>query len=130
MHLPFDRFDSVDVAFDDAGAVGQGEAGSDGLEVLADGVGEDADGVRAAQLGLWIQARSRWPRRWRSMSVNSRARSQAEAISGQAFRTVSSWATSKGLSVSSDRMIHEVISRGLGVTARTGIATPFRMAAT
>jgi hypothetical protein len=44
--------DPVDVALDDAGAVGQGEAGGHGLEVLADGVGEDADGIRAAQLGL------------------------------------------------------------------------------
>ncbi|GHB71642.1 hypothetical protein GCM10010331_69470 [Streptomyces xanthochromogenes] len=40
------------MAFDDAGAVRQGEAGSDGLEILAYGVGEDADGIWASQLGL------------------------------------------------------------------------------
>jgi hypothetical protein len=32
--------------------VGQGEAGRDGVEVLAYGVGEDTDGVWATQPGL------------------------------------------------------------------------------
>ena len=35
VHLSFDHFYAVDVAFDDAGAVGQGEAGGDGGPVLA-----------------------------------------------------------------------------------------------
>lgn len=77
VHLPFDRFDSLDVVFDDAGSAGQAEAGSDGLEVLADGVGEDADGVRAAQLGLLDPVPEQAAAAMGSMSLNSRARSQA-----------------------------------------------------
>ena len=40
VHLSFDCFDPVDVAFGGAGTVGQGERGGDGGEVLADAGGE------------------------------------------------------------------------------------------
>src|SRR6266487_6327405 len=40
VHLSFDRFEPVDVAFGGAGAVGQGEPGGDGGHVLADPGGE------------------------------------------------------------------------------------------
>ena len=42
VHLAFDHLDPVDVAFDFAGAVGQGEAVGDGLLVGADPGGEGA----------------------------------------------------------------------------------------
>jgi hypothetical protein len=42
VHLPFDHLDPVDVALDDAGAVGQGEPVGDGLQVVADAGGEGA----------------------------------------------------------------------------------------
>jgi hypothetical protein len=37
---------------DNAGAAGQGEAGSNGIKVLAEGAGEGADRPRAAVFGL------------------------------------------------------------------------------
>ena len=40
VHLSFDHLDAVDVAFDGAGAVGQGEPGGDGGPVLAQSGGE------------------------------------------------------------------------------------------
>jgi hypothetical protein len=40
VHLPFDHFDAVDVAFDGAGAVGQGEARGDRGPVFAQSGGE------------------------------------------------------------------------------------------
>ena len=42
-HLAFDHLDLVDVALHGAGAVGQGEAGGDGLLVATDAVGEGAE---------------------------------------------------------------------------------------
>jgi hypothetical protein len=36
VHLPFDHFDPVDVPFDGAGAVGEGQPGGDGGPVFAD----------------------------------------------------------------------------------------------
>ncbi|MDT3446193.1 MULTISPECIES: hypothetical protein [unclassified Pseudofrankia] len=40
MHLLFDHFDAVDVAFDIAGAVGPGEVGEDGVVVVAQAASE------------------------------------------------------------------------------------------
>jgi NAD(P)H-hydrate repair Nnr-like enzyme with NAD(P)H-hydrate epimerase domain len=48
VHLSFDHLDFVDVAFHGGGAVGQGQAGGDGLLVAADAVGE------GVQVGLVV----------------------------------------------------------------------------
>jgi hypothetical protein len=40
VHLPFDRFDPVDVAFGGTGAVGQAQPGGDRGQVVADPGGE------------------------------------------------------------------------------------------
>jgi len=40
VHLSFDHLDAVDVAFDGAGTVGDGEPGGDGGPVFAESFGE------------------------------------------------------------------------------------------
>ncbi len=52
VHLSFDHLDAVDVAFDGAGAVGDGEPGGDGGPVLAESFGEAAQLADRAGLGL------------------------------------------------------------------------------
>jgi hypothetical protein len=42
LHLALDHLDAVDVAFDRAGTVGQGEVGGDGGQVTSDSFGEGA----------------------------------------------------------------------------------------
>ena len=53
VHLSFDRFDAVDVAFGGSGAVGQSQAGGDGVDVLADPGGE---GVQFGLAGVGFDA--------------------------------------------------------------------------
>jgi hypothetical protein len=52
VHLPFDHLDAAGVAFDGAGAPGEGETGGDGGPVLAQADGEAADFRNVAGLGL------------------------------------------------------------------------------
>ena len=52
VHLSFDHLDAVDVAFDGAGTVGDGEPGGDGGPVLAQSLGEAAQLADRAGLGL------------------------------------------------------------------------------
>src|SRR6185437_7492648 len=52
VHLSLDHLDAVDVAFDGAGAVGDGEPGGDGGPVLAESLAEAAQLADGAGLGL------------------------------------------------------------------------------
>lgn len=63
MPAPFEELDSAVVALDHAGAVGQGESGGDGIDVLAEEAGEGADRPQVAASACRIHSPSRWPRR-------------------------------------------------------------------
>ena len=52
VHLSFEHLDAVDVAFDGAGAVGDGEPGGDGAPVPAESLAETAQFADRAGLGL------------------------------------------------------------------------------
>jgi hypothetical protein len=52
VHLSLDHLDFVDVAFHGGRAIGQGQAGGDGLLVAADAAGEGAEPGQVAGLGL------------------------------------------------------------------------------
>src|ERR1700731_4877915 len=52
VHLSFEHLDAVDVAFDGAGAVGDGEPGGDGGPVAAESSGEAAQLADRVVLGL------------------------------------------------------------------------------
>ncbi|SFH06532.1 hypothetical protein SAMN02787118_14133 [Streptomyces mirabilis] len=92
-----EELDSADVALDHAGAVGQGESGGDGIDVLAEDADEGADRPQVAAFGLPDPLAQQVVAAVTERPAKARARSQALVMSGQARRTYSrAWVLAVG----------------------------------
>src|SRR5580704_997371 len=74
VHLSLDHLDAVDVAFDSAGAVGDGEPGGDGGQSLRSPLAKPRSSLTGLSWAWLARASRRSPRRLQSMSANSRTR--------------------------------------------------------